>query len=103
MAWFINQYECDDCGHTWEDEWSCMCDDDCPKCGARHMSPHGSIDRTEYIDECNSKFVVYRSPDDAESSADYERIAAFDTRAGADEFLTNGDEVIDESTIGFGI
>ena len=26
---FRNYYRCDHCGHEWEDEWSCMCDDDC--------------------------------------------------------------------------
>jgi len=37
---FRNYYECDRCGHRWSDDWSCMCDDDCPECGARHMSPY---------------------------------------------------------------
>lgn len=39
MRW-LNHYTCERCGHDWEDEWSCQCDDDCPACGARHMSPH---------------------------------------------------------------
>ena len=43
---FRNFYHCDECGHDWEDEWSCMCDDDCPKCGARHWSPYKSEDIT---------------------------------------------------------
>jgi len=29
---FLNEYECP-CGETWEDVWSCGCDDDCPSCG----------------------------------------------------------------------
>jgi rubrerythrin len=41
---FRNHYECDRCGHTWTDDWSCMCDDDCPHCGARHVSPSKSDD-----------------------------------------------------------
>ena len=41
---FRNFYECDDCGHEWEDIWSCQCDDDCPECGARHMTPFKSED-----------------------------------------------------------
>lgn len=36
---FLNRYRCDRCGHEWSDVWSCGCDDDCPECGARHMSP----------------------------------------------------------------
>jgi len=36
---FLNHYRCYRCEHAWTDEWSAMCDDDCPKCGARHCSP----------------------------------------------------------------
>ncbi len=32
MARYHIFYECD-CGNTWEDEWSCACDDECPECG----------------------------------------------------------------------
>ena len=42
MAWFSNHYRCERCDGAWTDEWSSMCDDDCPICGARHMSPHDS-------------------------------------------------------------
>jgi rubrerythrin len=41
---FRNFYRCDRCGHEWEDVWSAACDDDCPACGARHMSPYESQD-----------------------------------------------------------
>jgi DNA-directed RNA polymerase subunit RPC12/RpoP len=44
MGWFRNFYECADCGHRWVDVWSATCDDDCPSCGARHMSPYKSTD-----------------------------------------------------------
>ena len=44
---FRNHYECDDCGHVWSDDWSAQCDDDCPECGARHMSPFKSEDLDE--------------------------------------------------------
>jgi hypothetical protein len=30
---FRNFYECE-CGHSWEDEWDCGCDDECGACGA---------------------------------------------------------------------
>lgn len=36
---FRNFYTCPSCGHEWHDEWSATCDDDCPKCGQRHISP----------------------------------------------------------------
>lgn len=41
---FINYYECPECGHKWEDTWTAMCDDDCPNCGCRHISPYESED-----------------------------------------------------------
>ena len=44
MAWFCNYYRCARCNREWTDEWSATCDDDCPHCGARHMSPYRSED-----------------------------------------------------------
>lgn len=32
--WFLNEYYCVECDISWEDEWSCMCNDHCPKCDA---------------------------------------------------------------------
>jgi predicted nucleic acid-binding Zn-ribbon protein len=42
-----NYYRCASCGFEWTDVWSCQCDDDCPQCGARHMSPYKSEDQEE--------------------------------------------------------
>ncbi len=39
MAWFLNHYTCYRCDQDWSDAWSCMCDDECPHCGARDMTP----------------------------------------------------------------
>ena len=75
MSWFRSHYRCDDCGREWSDEWSCMCDDDCPHCGARHMSPRNSDNLTEIVDERDGRFVALRSRDDAEDSPDYEEVA----------------------------
>ena len=44
---FRNFYRCASCSHEWTDVWSCQCDDDCPRCGARHMSPYKSEDEEE--------------------------------------------------------
>jgi predicted nucleic acid-binding Zn-ribbon protein len=41
---FRNYYRCARCGCEWTDVWSAQCDDDCPFCGARHMSPYKSED-----------------------------------------------------------
>jgi len=46
MAWFLNFYKCDILQAYMTDQWSCMCDDDCPHCGARHMSPYDSEELT---------------------------------------------------------
>lgn len=64
-----------------------MCDDDCPYCGARHMSPYDSDDLTGVINEEGGAFVVLRSPDTAEHYADYSELGRFATRADAEAFL----------------
>ncbi len=32
-------YNCPDCGHDWNDTWSCMVNADCPACGAKDIEP----------------------------------------------------------------
>lgn len=66
-----------------------MCDDDCPYCGARHMTPYDSDDLTGVISEEGGQFVVLRSPDTAEHYADYREIGRFPTRAQAQAFLAD--------------
>jgi len=44
---FVNSYACPECGETWIDRWSCACDDDCPTCGARDISPQASEEVTD--------------------------------------------------------
>ena len=51
MAWFRNYYKCARCGRKWTDLWTAMCDDDCPHCGARHMSPYKSTDAVRLEEE----------------------------------------------------
>lgn len=41
---FLNHYDCYRCGTHWTDVWSCTCDDECPECGARDVSPSFSED-----------------------------------------------------------
>lgn len=38
---YVNKYQCTSCGEEWEDTWTCMVDDECPKCGTI-MTPYGS-------------------------------------------------------------
>jgi hypothetical protein len=67
-----------------------MCDDDCRSCGARHMTPYKSDDLTAVVERDGSEFVVLRSPDTAEHSADYRELGRFSTRAKAEAFLATG-------------
>ena len=43
-SWFINHYTCPRCKHQWDDRWTATCDDDCPECGLRHITPTHSDD-----------------------------------------------------------
>jgi hypothetical protein len=90
VAWFRNYYRCARCDHDWTDEWSCMCDDDCPHCGARHMTPLESDDLTHVIERDGNKFVVLWSPETAEHDPDYPQLGAFSTRRQAEAFLATG-------------
>jgi hypothetical protein len=44
---YLNEYHCTACGVSWDDVWSCGCDDDCPECGVS-LSP---VQSTEIPDE----------------------------------------------------
>jgi predicted nucleic acid-binding Zn-ribbon protein len=44
---FRNFYRCYRCGHEWQDVWSAIADDDCPRCGARHVSPYKTEDEED--------------------------------------------------------
>ena len=90
MAWFLNQYECFRCAYEWTDEWSCTCDDGCPRCGARHMSPSASEDLTAVIEQRDGSYVVLRSPNSAEHRPDYADVAEFTTRQLAEGYLSFG-------------
>ncbi|WP_414833254.1 hypothetical protein [Afifella sp. YEN Y35] len=79
MAWFHNYYKCHQCGEKWTDDWSAMCDDDCPACGARHISPYISDDLTEIIAQRKGGFVVLQSNDKAENRPDYRPVKVFST------------------------
>jgi hypothetical protein len=42
---YRNHYHCDRCDVEWEDEWSCMCNDRCPRCNVE-TEPYQSDDLT---------------------------------------------------------
>ena len=87
MAWFRNYYRCARCHETWTDEWSCTCEDDCPHCNARHMTPLTSEDLTDIIVPDGPEYIVCRSPETAEHSADYRELARLSSWTEAEAFL----------------
>ena len=87
MAWFLNHYKCDKCRRRWTDEWSCMCDDECPHCGARDMIPHTSEDLTTLVEREGKQFIVLQSPETAEDDPDYRELGRFPSREAALAFL----------------
>jgi hypothetical protein len=32
------QYRCPNCGHEWQEQWSCACDSECPHCGLKDIT-----------------------------------------------------------------
>lgn len=31
------EYRCPNCGHEWQEQWSCACDSQCPECGLQNI------------------------------------------------------------------
>lgn len=85
MAWFHNHYRHSKCRTSWSDEWSCACDDECPKCG-RDISPHESDDLSVVIDADAGTFSVLLSPPTAGNGPDYMVAETFPTEIEAEAF-----------------
>jgi DNA-directed RNA polymerase subunit RPC12/RpoP len=88
VAWYLNYYTCDRCDRDWTDEWSCTCDDDCPHCGFRHMSPTKSEDLTYVIERQGNEFVVLWSPNSAGDEPEYCELTSFPTQQQAEGYLS---------------
>ena len=82
MAWFLKYYRHAECQTSWTDEWSCACNDECPKCGAE-IEPYDWEDLSVMVDKhpSGTGWVVIVSPPTAEESPDYEE-TYFDQRGG---------------------
>jgi hypothetical protein len=83
MAWYLNNYRCDECDVDWEDEWSCMCNDRCPTCDYE-IEPYDSDDLSLLVEQspASGNWVVCVSPDSAEHDPAY-RKTAFATKREA--------------------
>lgn len=53
-----NTYTCPTCNYSWQDVWSCGCDDECPNCGESDISPTESEDDPD-CDCSMCKFNAY--------------------------------------------
>jgi hypothetical protein len=85
MTWYLNHYQCDDCGTDWDDEWSCCCDDECPTCGSGDWSPYASEDLSVVVQPEGSQYCVLHSPRHVEEDRPrYELVATFDSRTLAE-------------------
>jgi hypothetical protein len=87
MAWYRNYYRCARRDYEWQDEWSCVCDDDCPDCGARHMTAYDADDLTTIIEKDGPEFIVLRSPENAGHCPSYREAGRFATRKKAEALL----------------
>jgi hypothetical protein len=65
-----------------------MCDDTCPRCGARDVTPHESEELTTVIEKQGNEYVVLWSPETAEHDPDYRELGRFPTQEKAIEFLS---------------
>ena len=93
MAWFRNSFRCGQCHTEWHSCWSCVADDDCPACGARHITPFSSDELSDLIVETEGGFKLLRSPSTAEQFPCYAEIGTFATRELAQLHL---DGLLDE-------
>jgi hypothetical protein len=85
MAWFLNHYRHKECHVAWLDEWSCCCNDECPKCGGE-IEPYKSDDLSVVVEEVEGGgWKVSVSPDDAEDHPNY-TVTLFSDKRSARRF-----------------
>jgi hypothetical protein len=104
MAWYLKFYECERCGETWHDEWSCLCNDRCPTYNSEiepidyedlsvQIQPSrlvvGITEGTTFIPlrrKSADLFGVLKSADNAEHDPEYEIVRMFVTKPEAEVF-----------------
>jgi len=87
--WFENTYGCSECNTTWTDEWSCTCNDRCPKCNVE-TEPSSSIDLSQALtkeDYLGAARFLAALPE----SEPYE-VTVDDAKAYAEAILEGGEE-----------
>lgn len=87
MAWYLKYYKHRECRTRWTDEWSCACNDHCPRCDAE-IEPYDWDDLTVVVEENgDGTWSVLASPLTAEDKPDY-TATDFDSRSKARRFAT---------------
>ncbi len=85
MAWFLKYYRHRECYTSWTDEWSCACNDRCPRCDAE-IEPYKWDDVSVIVQDNESgTWEVLVSPVTAEHRPDYER-TEFSNETAARQF-----------------
>lgn len=51
---YIVKYQCPHCRERWELQWSCACDDECPRCGAVVQASDYDLDGTRTQEELDA-------------------------------------------------
>jgi hypothetical protein len=97
--WYENSYECPECGTSWTDEWSCMCDDRCPECNVECV-PVSSVDLSRPVtadDYLRAARLITGSADAPASAATDEDAIAY-----AEAMMEGGEhrflELVEETT-----
>lgn len=85
MAWYIKYYRHTECRTIWTDEWSCACNDHCPKCNAE-IEPYDWEDVSVITEEVSvGKWIVRVSPLTASDHPAYNN-RTFTTKRRAHQF-----------------
>jgi hypothetical protein len=87
MAWYRKRYVCEECGWTWSDEWSCACNDRCPKCSVEtETDDYDDLSVVVRQTSDLAGWLVLVSPNSAEHTPDYVE-TLFSTREEANDFV----------------
>lgn len=86
MAWFLKYYRHSKCRAAWSDEWSCPCNERCPKCDAE-IEPYDWDNLSVVVQQTRDRagWLVLVSPNSAEHKPNYVE-TVFATREEANDF-----------------
>lgn len=75
MAWYNNRYVCPECGAVWDSDWSARCNDECPDCECRDITPVSSDDLSVVVEPAGQGiWSVWSSPPDADDKPQYQLV-----------------------------